>query len=74
MFGFGIYSSPDIAVAEMYTQTFNWKKKSYKLILQNRVNPNTLQKIDTKYGAYWLSPSEADFRMYGILIKKVKEI
>jgi DNA polymerase II large subunit len=47
--------------------------KTYKVVIQNRVNPKTLIKIDkveTKVGEYWISPSEEDIRPYGFCTRE----
>lgn len=67
-YGYGIYSTPDIVIAEQYATPFNAKDgKTYKVVFQNRVNPATVQKI----GDYWLSPKDEDLRQYGVCIKEV---
>ncbi|XP_028285746.1 uncharacterized protein LOC114451387 [Parambassis ranga] len=86
MYGRGIYSTPDIHVAEKeeYAKTFTSMTtgKSYKVILQNRVNPKR-RKICQRPD-YWLIPvqertpaekekyiAESSIRPYGILIKEI---
>jgi len=72
MYGRGIYSTPDPVVAERYATLFTHKGRKYKLIFQNRVNPNTLIKVskqETGVGEYWISPNQADIRPYGVCIK-----
>lgn len=82
LFGKGIYTSPNLEMVEkLYAQEFTCKGKTYKMVLQNRVNPD--QKNDhlqiipasqTGAGAdYWLSPGghANDVRPYGILIREV---
>ncbi|KAI4817873.1 hypothetical protein KUCAC02_011246 [Chaenocephalus aceratus] len=58
-YGRGIYSTPDIHVAEkeQYAKTFQSKKtgKSYKVILQNRINPERRELCQRK-SDYWLIP------------------
>ena len=45
-FGCGIYSTPDIKVAFLYAEmTVTLKEKKYKVVLQNRVNSENLEKI-----------------------------
>lgn len=80
LFGKGIYSSPSLQMVEkLYAQEFTLKGKTYKMVLQNRVNPNNLQIIpasQTTVGAdYWLSRGgkTADVRPYGILIREVSK-
>nr|CAG8578992.1 672_t:CDS:1 [Entrophospora candida] len=72
-FGHGIYSTPDVAVAELYAPEFVFEGEKYILIIQNRVNPKNLEKIRTSttgVGDYWISKSGEDVRPYGICIKK----
>ena len=81
LFGRGIYTSPSLEMVErLYAKEFTYEGKTYKIALQNRVNPNQknghLQIIpasQTSVGAdYWLSPGGiADVRPYGILIREV---
>ncbi|GET03122.1 hypothetical protein RCL_jg8308.t1 [Rhizophagus clarus] len=73
LFGHGIYSTPDIDVAYQYATTFTHKGENYRVVFQNRVNPNNLVRIpkeETGIGEYWISPDGADLRPYGICIKK----
>ena len=73
LFGHGIYSTPDIKVATKYAKTFSHNGNNYRVVIQNRVNPNNLVKIskkETGVGEYWISPKETDLRPYGICIKK----
>ncbi|RGB38748.1 hypothetical protein C1646_691669 [Rhizophagus diaphanus] len=69
-YGRGIYSSPEISVAEGYAQEFVHNNVRYKLVFQNRVNPVGLQKHvnDT----YWVTPKDEDIRPYGICIKTIQ--
>ena len=85
LYGRGIYSTPDIHVAEReeYAKTFTSKTtgKSYKVILQNRINPK-MREICQRFD-YWLVPVrkgasaeeerqivDSSIRPYGILIKE----
>ena len=73
-YGYGIYSTPDIKVAEKYAVKFSHENIQYLVVLQNRVNPATLEKIpadQTGVGEYWISPNDNDIRPYGICIRKV---
>ncbi|CAI2181395.1 3884_t:CDS:2 [Funneliformis geosporum] len=74
MFGYGIYSTPDINVAYLFASRFIHKNEVYCIVFQNRVNPRTLKKITTQYGEYWISPNSDDIRPYGICIKKLVNI
>jgi Ubiquitin family len=66
--GHGIYSTPNVAVAEEYAKEFLRDGARYKVVVQNRVNPNTLE----KFGEFWVSPKDEDIRPYGICIKRVR--
>ncbi|CAG8695659.1 3809_t:CDS:1 [Acaulospora morrowiae] len=72
-FGRGIYSTPDLNVAEKYAPEFEFEEKKYIMVFQNRVSPSDLVKIEsqkTGLGEYWISPRERDVRPYGICIKR----
>lgn len=82
-FGRGVYSSPHVSVAEGYAKQFESNGKEYKLVLQNRINPEFRKVCD--YKDYWLIPvpenlnevSERDLldkaiRPYGLLFKEMK--
>lgn len=65
-FGRGIYSTPDIAIAEQYAKEFQSSDgKRYKVVVQNRVNPANLERFDS----YWVSSGDEDVRPYGLCIK-----
>ena len=61
---------------KFYAQELTHEGKSYKIFLQNRVNPNGLQVIPAPQigvGAdFWLSQSADDVRAYGVLIREVQ--
>ena len=88
LYGRGIYSTPDVHVAEReeYAKTFTSKTtgKSYKVILQNRINPK-MREICPRFD-YWLVPVrkeasadeerkivDSSIRPYGILIKELND-
>ncbi|KAL6455795.1 hypothetical protein MHYP_G00356460 [Metynnis hypsauchen] len=85
LYGPGIYSTPDITIASWYTKQFESKNgKKYKVIMQNRINPEERKIIEEKKD-YWLIPipegtqkeevkkiAMKSIRPYGILIKEVK--
>lgn len=76
LFGHGIYTTPDIETAALYAKNFRYNGKSFEMVLQNRVNPNTLKKIGrqrTGRGEYWVNPNEDDVRPYGILIRETSK-
>ncbi|KAK9957458.1 hypothetical protein ABG768_011702 [Culter alburnus] len=86
-YGRGIYSSPDIKVADDYAKSkkFTSQKngKTYKVIMQNRVNPKKREII--KGRNFWLvripegtsaekekEIVESSIRPYGLLLKEVE--
>ncbi len=73
-FGHGVYSTPDINVAQKYAIKFSYQNDQYLVVLQNRVNPATLTKVSvekTGIGEYWISPIDKDVRPYGVCIRKI---
>ena len=81
LYGRGIYSTPDPAVAEDYATTFEFEGEKYKVLLQNRVNMEDTDVVVGKYscgdpdsiksGEYFVTADEKNVRPYGILFKKV---
>ncbi|GES83868.1 hypothetical protein GLOIN_2v1597701 [Rhizophagus clarus] len=74
-FGHGIYTTPDIDVAYLYATNFTHEGSNYKIVFQNRVNPNAFVRVlkkETGVGEYWISPNDRDVRPYGICIKKIQ--
>ncbi|KAI7790941.1 hypothetical protein IRJ41_005153 [Triplophysa rosa] len=86
--GRGIYSTPDIKVADGYARSkqFTSQKngKTYKVIMQKRIHPE--KRTFTEEKDYWLVPIpagsspakekeivESSIRPYGILLKEVKD-
>ena len=76
-FGYGIYSTPSIEVAEMYAKSFTLKGKLCKMVLQNRVCPTNLQIVNaetTGVGAeYWVHPKKDFIRPYGFCVKMLND-
>lgn len=78
MYGEGIYTSPSLEMVErLYAKEFSYAGKTYKIALQNRVNPDRnghlkiVSASQTGVGAdYWVSPNEDDVRPYGILVRE----
>ncbi|PKK57926.1 ubiquitin-like protein [Rhizophagus irregularis] len=73
LFGNGIYSTPDIDIAYQFATRFTHDGDNYKVVFQNRVNPNSLVKVskeETGSGEFWISQKNDDLRPYGICIKK----
>lgn len=84
LFGKGVYTSPSLdMVSRLYAKEFQFEGKSYKVVLQNRVNPDgghlkIVPAAITGVGAdYWVAPKHDtklgtyDVRPYGILIREV---
>lgn len=80
LYGKGIYTSPNLEMVQrLYAQEFTHGGKTYKIVLQNRVNPDRrnghleiIPASKTGVGAdYWLSPAYGDnVRPYGVLIRE----
>ena len=72
-YGKGIYSTPDPKEAERYTVKFSWEGRSFKLMLQNRVNMAGTQVVSDGNGSraqFFVTAEEEDIRPYGILFKE----
>ncbi|CAG8510191.1 16247_t:CDS:2 [Gigaspora rosea] len=69
-YGRGIYSTPDIHIAEQYAEQFEFEGNTYVMVFQNRVNPVSLRRIPVSNGEYWVSVKGEDVRPYGICIKR----
>ncbi|CAG8642622.1 3912_t:CDS:1 [Ambispora gerdemannii] len=69
-YGRGIYSTPDVNIAEFYATEFKFNGKKHKMVFQNRVNPVNLKMIDDC--EYWVSKEDKDVRPYGICIKRLE--
>ncbi|CAF4090916.1 unnamed protein product [Adineta steineri] len=72
-FGRGVYSTPNINIAKAYAPIFTCNGEQYYVVLQNRVNPKTLIKVNddkTEDDDYWISPGADDIRPYGYCIMK----
>ena len=80
-FGKGVYSSPSVDVANRYASNFEYQGNSYRVVLQNRVNPapghlerHTKEETGDS-DEYWVSPLNDhtkgvhDIRPYNILIR-----
>ncbi|XP_026168282.1 uncharacterized protein LOC113133588 [Mastacembelus armatus] len=83
-YGYGVYSSPHLSEANGYAKSFKSQKtgKMYKVILQNRINPE--HRVICQYDKYWLvrvprgasdekeeELVERAIRPYGLLLKEV---
>ena len=69
LYGRGIYSAPDLSYVERYYATeFRNGGKEYKIVFQNRVNPDKLRKEFRDQ--YWIVSDNSDIRPYGILVKE----
>ena len=70
----GIFMSPDIAVAAKFASTFEHAGRNYRMVLQNRVNPEGLRMVIGGGAAgeqYWIQPKPEFVRPYGICIQSV---
>ena len=73
-YGRGIYSTPNPAEAEQYATKFEWEGKSYKVIMQNRVNMDDTKVVPNGNGRgseYFVTAKEENIRPYGILVKEM---
>ncbi|GBB96654.1 hypothetical protein RclHR1_02800004 [Rhizophagus clarus] len=70
MYGRGVYSTPFINIAEQFAEEFENNNIRYKVIIQNRVNPEGLTKHHRN--TYWLTPREEGIRPYGLCIKSAR--
>ena len=71
--GKGVYVTPDIKVAEEYTEGFGVFElnKTYRIVLQCRVNPKKIRQ-SAREPEYWiLNGNGKEIRPYRILIKEV---
>lgn len=76
-FGDGIYSSPNIEVAEQFASEFQHDGKRYKVVFQNRCNPDPthleiVNNAETRQagGQYWVSKNDDNIRPYSICLKR----
>lgn len=84
VYGRGIYSTPKLPETDMYMTTFTSEKtnKTYRVVMQNRINSEKRERCD--YEDYWLIPVpkdtsieeerrivECSIRPYGILIQEL---
>ncbi|CAG8456786.1 3827_t:CDS:1 [Acaulospora morrowiae] len=67
----GIYTTPDIKVASSYAKIFTHNGAKFQILFQNLVDSETLVESKIHNNKYWISPSENDVTLYGILIRKV---
>ncbi|GBC02582.1 hypothetical protein RclHR1_00470012 [Rhizophagus clarus] len=77
LYGKGIYSTPMIEVAEIYSKAFMHNGVSYKAVFQNRVGPGFNRHYPlgfiTNY-EYWVTPDEKNIRPYGLCVKKTLSV
>lgn len=70
-YGPGIYSTPDIKVAERYATKFTYNGETLQCILQNRVNLKETKVHKTLCGTYFVTPDANYIRPYGVCLKKI---
>jgi len=68
--GPGIYSTPNIKIAEKYATVFSYRGVEYKMVFQNRVNPEGLEKVTDGNNEYWITPNQENIRPYGVCIRR----
>ena len=71
LYGPGIYSTPDIKVAEGYAAEFTYNGEKLQCILQNRVNLQETTEHKTARGIYFVTPDVNYIRPYGVCLKKI---
>ena len=67
----GIYSTPQVAVAEQFATQFEVDGQKYLVLLQNRVNPAALQRVAVPGGEYLVSKTQNDIRPYGEALRSL---
>lgn len=70
----GIYCTPDIDIAADYSKPFQYNKKYWKLVFQNRVRPSAIiecKNYNEKAENYWFVRNEENIRPFGICIVEV---
>ena len=73
-YGKGVYSTPNPAEAERYAVDFKWEGKSFKVMLQNRVNMEDTKVVpdgNRSGSEYFVTGEEENIRPYGILVKEM---
>ena len=73
VFGKGIYSAPSIEVAaEHFAESFTAEDGvTYKLVYQNRVSTEGLEREQGRHGEYWRQKNDRLIRPYGLCFKVV---
>ncbi|RGB38131.1 hypothetical protein C1646_756065 [Rhizophagus diaphanus] len=71
-YGMGIYSTPEINIAERYASQFDRYYARWKVVFQNRVNPVRLSMYHNN--VYWVAQRDDDIRPYGLCIKKICDL
>ena len=67
----GIYMTPNIKVAEKYTQAISFNNKKYKVLLMAKVKISGIQ--EPKGSKFWILNSN-DIRIYRVLFKEIKSV
>ena len=71
LYGPGIYSTPDLRVAENFAPSFTYKGETLQCILQNRVNLKKTKVHRTPGGIYLVTPDVNYIRPYGVCLRKI---
>ena len=61
--------TPNIKVAEKYTQTISFNNKKYKVLLMAKVKISEIQ--EPKGSKFWILNND-DIRIYRVLFKEIK--
>jgi len=72
--GSGIFfSTPDVALAELFAHKFSIDGVDYKGIVQSRINPKSAVKLSLEEanGELWMSSNKNDVRPYGFCVRKI---
>ncbi|CAB4444699.1 unnamed protein product [Rhizophagus irregularis] len=71
-YGMGVYSTPEINIAERYASQFDRYYARWRVVFQNRVNPVRLSMYHNN--VYWVTQRDDDIRPYGLCIKKICDL
>ncbi|CAF1029194.1 unnamed protein product [Adineta ricciae] len=74
LYGRGVYTTPNIDIAETFATHFTRNGRKFCVVIQNRINPETVVKLSADQDGvddYWISPSADDVRPYGYCIKSI---
>ena len=72
VYGEGDYSAPDINVASSYSPKFTYDDKTYRFVLQCRINPHTMIPIPCRgdRGECYITKDTSDLRPYMVFVSR----